>query len=122
MRHILALPFLLPVPALAEEHTTAAPEEFDAIAIPDLTTERVMGTPLEGEDGARIGTIDHVVVIEDGPDKLVVAMGGYGDLSTRKVLFNLDDVRIEEAEDGTLTATTSLTRDVIDRLSDYESA
>lgn len=133
MRHLLILPLMLaPVlPAHAQDADTAieetfglgtGPEEFSEIEIEGLTAERLVDAPLMGADGARIGTVEHVLLIEDDSDKLVVGMGGYGDESTRKVLLELGDVQIEESDDGDLRAITALTRPQIDALADYESA
>ncbi|SPJ23879.1 hypothetical protein [Palleronia abyssalis] len=130
MRILFALPLIL-TPCLqlhAQENSGLAqtlsvgPAEFSEIPIDGLEAERLIGTMITGSDGEGLGEIEDVVIIRDGPDKLVMSMGGFGELSTRKVLLNLDDVQIEESEDGVLRATTPLDQTMIDQLSDYESA
>ena len=126
MRHLLVLPFILgpALPALAQPAQTPpqAPGEFSELALDGLDRQDLVDTPLMGASGERIGTIQNVLLLEDDTDKIVVGTGGYGDLSTRKVLLELSDLRIERAEDGSLTATTSLTAAEIDALAAYESA
>ena len=125
MRHLLILPLILGpgLPALAQDaETRPGPAEFEQIAVDGLQTEDLVDAPLTGASGDRIGTIENVLLLEGETDKLVVGTGGYGDLSTRKVLFELSDVQIERADDGTLRATTSLTQAEIDALATYQSA
>lgn len=122
MRHLLVLPFILgpALPVLAQETEPQNPAEVTDLE--NLGTEDIVDAPLMGASGDRIGTIDNVLILEDDSDKVVVGTGGYGDLSTRKVLLELSDIRIEKSDDGTVTATTSLTQAEIDALAAYESA
>ncbi|WP_375261978.1 hypothetical protein [Palleronia sp.] len=122
MRHLLVLPFILgpALPVLAQETEPQNPAEVSDLE--NLATEDLVDALLMGASGDRIGTIDNVLVLEDDTDKVVVGTGGYGDLSTRKVLLELSDIRIERSEDGTVAATTSLTQAEIDALAAYESA
>lgn len=122
MRHLLVLPFILgpALPVLAQETEPQNPAEVTDLE--NLATEDLVDAPLMGASGDLIGTIENVLVLEGDSDKVVVGTGGYGDLSTRKVLLELSDIRIEKADDGTVTATTSLTHAEIDALAAYESA
>ena len=97
--------------------------EFAEIPIDGLTVERLTGAPILAADGEVAGEVADVVEIEDGPDKIVMAVEGPLDMGGNRVLIPLGDVRVRQDEGGeNLRVETSLSAEMIERLPPFDGA
>lgn len=96
------------------------PSEFHDIEIDGLSAEALVGSEIVGASGDRIGEVADVLIVEGGPDKIVMAVR-FG-LGTRNLLIPLDETEIQKADEDTFRVRTSVTEDTIDQLTEYDAA
>ena len=96
------------------------PEVFSEIEIDGLSADRLAGTPVFSADGDEVGSVTDLL-IETGPDKIVVDLSGFFELTPRDTTLSLGDVRIEEGEDSDLRVITGLRTTTLEDLADDDA-
>ncbi len=98
------------------------PSEFEDIEIDGLSAEALAGSDILGASGDRIGEVADVLIVENGPDKIVLALDGMLGGGTSNLLIPLDEVEVQKNGDETFRVRTTLTEDTIDALAEYDAA
>ncbi len=84
----------------------------------DLTEANLVGAPIYGPDGDKVGTISDLHTTFS-PAKVVVDVGGFLGLGSKPVLVSLADLSIMQDADGSVHGLTSWTKDQLGALPEH---
>jgi PRC-barrel domain len=85
---------------------------------PELNADNLIGAPIYGTDGEKIGTISHLHTALT-PAKAVVDVGGFLGIGSKPVLVELGDLDIMRDADGKVHGLTSWTKDQLGALPEH---
>ncbi|WFE74321.1 PRC-barrel domain-containing protein [Roseinatronobacter sp. S2] len=112
--------------AMTEQTATpdAAPatDGYSEMTEQDRTAENLLGADVYGGEGDNIGTVDDVVMADDGTmTHLVMDVGGFLGLASHTIALEVDDVEIMwNDEDGDVRVDVSMTQEQLESLPEYE--
>lgn len=82
------------------------------------SADAIIGTNIKNPEGDSIGKIDDVTVSSDGKvDKVIVSVGGFLGMGSKKVALNWNDLKLNPSDD---TATVSMTKDQLKAAPEYQ--
>jgi PRC-barrel domain len=73
----------------------------------------LIGAPVRNEEGHLIGTIDGVVLSNDGQVAVVIVVGSDLGFGEREVAVNLKSLRLSKDENNNLVVTLNATKDAL---------
>lgn len=89
-----------------------------ALTEADLTEANLMGAVVYGEDDVRIGKVSHVHGSGTSAT-VVVDVGGFLGLGAKPVAMAVNQLNFMRAEDGTVHATTTWTKEQVKALPEH---
>ncbi len=123
-------------PLVAEETTTVDPAD-DTMAMGDdtylsdtdraaLTAEDLIGTDIHDAEDNSVGTIDDIVLTQDGQvGEVIVDVGGFLGIGARAVAISFDDLQFARDEGGltdTMRAYTTMTEEEFENMPEWSGA
>ena len=105
------------LPAAAQD-TPQYTEEMPAEASGDETVSGYIGKSVYDATGQEVGTIDDIVLADDGTETAILSVGGFLGIGSKKIAVPTSDLTLSAEGDG---YTTSLTVEEIEAAPAYEA-
>ena len=105
------------LPAAAQD-TPQYTEEMPAGVPGDETVSGYVGKSVYDASGQEVGTIDEIVLAEDGTETAILSVGGFLGIGAKKIAVPTSDLTLSAEGDG---YTTSLTVEEIEAAPAYEA-
>ena len=111
-----------PLAAPADGMGDAFTESWSPVGIETVSADQLIGSDIRSNvDDAQIGSVGDVILAADGSVEGIVAQfGGFLGFGRDRVLLGVDDVEIFQDADGRTLVRTSLTREALEAMPDYE--
>jgi hypothetical protein len=103
--------------------TVADERMLTPVEIGEISTDDLIGAPIQNMNFENIAEIDDVLMTPEGAvDNVVATFGGFLGFGTNTVLLTMDEIEVLRDEAGNLVVQTDLTPEALEGRPDYEAA